>query len=283
MRLSVILSTYNSPDLLEKVLAGYERQTFRDFEVVVADDGSSRSVVDRIAALASSASFPVRHCWHEDHGFRKCEILNRAIELSRAEYLVFSDGDCVPWPNFLEVHADEARPQHFLSGGYFMMSRPLSEALTVDSIREGRIDDGDWLRSHGLEQSWRSRRLFAGPRMSRWLDRLTPTRPSWNGHNASGWKSDLVGVNGFDVRMGYGGEDRELGERLVHRGVTPRQIRHRAICMHLWHERGYVDAEVLRRNREIRDQTAATRASSTPFGIVSAERGGGTAPDRSRE
>ena len=67
--------------------------------------------------------------------------------------------------------------------------------------------------------------------------------------------------------MGWGGEDRELGERLVHLGVQPRQIRHRAICMHLWHTHGYVDDEMLVENRKIRLETAQTRAAYTPYGI----------------
>lgn len=268
MRLTVILSTYNAPDLLEKVLAGYERQTFQDFEVVIADDGSNPAAVERIEALSKQMSFPVRHCWHEDRGFRKCEILNRAIVASHEDYLVISDGDCVPWPGFLETHVRQARPGRFLSGGYFMMSRELSEALTVADIRADRAANLRWLRSHGLESSWRARRLTAGRRWATCLDRLTPTRPSWNGHNASGWKADLLAVNGFDERMGYGGEDRELGERLVHSGISGYQVRHRAICMHLWHERGYVRDDVLRGNREIRDETARTRSRFTPYGIV---------------
>ena len=44
------------------------------------------------------------------------------------------------------------------------------------------------------------------------MNALTPTKPTWNGHNASCWKSDALEVNGFDQRMVYGGEDREFGE-----------------------------------------------------------------------
>ena len=37
---SIIISTYNSPQWLEKVLYGYQNQTYRNFEVLIADDGS---------------------------------------------------------------------------------------------------------------------------------------------------------------------------------------------------------------------------------------------------
>ena len=67
-----------------------------------------------------------------------------------------------------------------------------------------------------------------------------------------------MAVNGFDERMEWGGEDRELGERLIHLGVRPRQIRHRAICVHLDHERGYVRQDALARNKQIWNETRRT-------------------------
>jgi len=268
MRLSVILSTFNSVALLSKTLAGYEGQTYRDFELLVADDGSDEETRDLLGELGRRHSFPIRHVWHEDRGFRKCAILNRAIAESSGEYLVLSDGDCVPWATFLAVHAGLAQPGRFLSGGYFKLNQKVSAQITVGDILAGRAEDLRWLHELGLKTSWRLQRLKVREAGGRGLDALTPTRPSWNGHNASGWKRDLVQVNGFDERMGWGGEDRELGERLVHLGLQAHQIRHRAICMHLWHERGYVDQEVLKENRRIRLATARRRAAYTSYGIL---------------
>ena len=42
--ISVIISTYNKPHFLEKVLTGYCFQTFNDFEIIIADDGSSNEL-----------------------------------------------------------------------------------------------------------------------------------------------------------------------------------------------------------------------------------------------
>lgn len=267
MQLSVLLSTYNSADLLEKVLVGYQRQRILDFELLVADDGSGTETRELIERMRGEVSYDLRHVWHEDRGFRKCRILNRAIEEASGDYLVLSDGDCIPWSSFLTVHREHARPRLFLSGGYHRMSRQLSESVTCADVAKGRIEDLGWLRARGLDRSWRSRRLAAGGAAAAALDLLTPTRPSWNGHNASGWKTDLLEVNGFDERMGWGGEDRELGERLVNLGVRGRQIRHRAILMHLCHDRGYVDSDIVAANLEIRKETARTSARFTPYGI----------------
>ena len=101
------------------------------------------------------------------------------------------------------------------------------------------------------------------------LNAITFTKPTWNGHNASGWKSDLLAVNGFNEEMQYGGEDRELGERLFNLGLKSKQIRYSAICVHLDHARGYVSEEVWKKNNDIRAFTKANKVIKTTSGIDS--------------
>ncbi len=267
MRLAVILSTYNAPDWLEKALWGYCVQSHRNFELLIADDGSTEETRRRIDQVRCQTGMTIRHIWHEDRGFRKCTILNRAIEASSADYLVFSDGDCIPRADFLETHARLARLGTFLSGGLFRLPLDVSCKIAREDILHGRATDAKWLRSVGVSRSPKLLKLSCRPPWSRWLDRLTSTRATWNGHNSSGWKSDLLAVNGFDQRMEWGGEDRELGERLIHLGVRPVQVRHRAICVHLDHDRGYVRPEAVARNRQIWNQTRRSGATWTAFGI----------------
>ena len=71
LKISVIISTYNSEEWLEKVLWSYEAQIFRDFEVVIADDGSKQPTFDLIAKIKSLVDYPIKHVWHEDKGFQK--------------------------------------------------------------------------------------------------------------------------------------------------------------------------------------------------------------------
>ena len=97
--------------------------------------------------------------------------------------------------------------------------------------------------ANGLKPNKRLRWLSLGPCLASLLDALTPTRATWNGGNASGWRADVLRVNGFDERMGYGGEDRELGERLVNAGIRGKQVRHRTITVHLDHARPYIQTE----------------------------------------
>jgi glycosyltransferase involved in cell wall biosynthesis len=267
MRLSVIVSTYNAPDWLEKAIWGYAAQTHRNFELLVADDGSSDDTRRRVDELRKQTGVTIRHIWHEDRGFRKCTILNRAIEAAAADYLVFSDGDCIPRCDFLETHARLAKLGCFLSGGLFRLPHYVSRRITREDIIAGRATNPRWLVAAGVGWSGKLVKLACTPPWSRWADWLTTTRATWNGHNSSGWKADLIAVNGFDERMEWGGEDRELGERLVNLGVKPRQIRHRAVCVHLDHDRGYVRAEALALNRRIRAETRRLQATWTAHGI----------------
>jgi glycosyltransferase involved in cell wall biosynthesis len=267
MFVSVILTTCDSPDWLAKVVCGYAAQTHRRFELVIADDGSSAETATCVELLRRATQLNLHHVWQPKRGFRKCRILNRAISRALGDYLVFSDGDCVPRRDFLDQHVRNARPGHFLSGGVVRLPRTLSQRISWDDIALGRAFSPRWLLARGLRPSRKLRLLFGSGRLAALCDALSTTRATFNGHNASAWKSDVLGVNGFDERMGYGALDRELGERLVHAGVKPRQIRHRAACVHLDHARDYCDPGVIARNQIIRQATRARRLTWTPFGI----------------
>lgn len=267
MRLSVIVTTYNQPEWLEKVLWGYAAQTFGDFELVIADDGSDQRTADVLERSRANLGVPLLHIWHDDRGFRKCTILNRAIVAASGDVLVFTDGDCIPRRDFLAVHADLVRPGRFLSGGYVKVPRATSDRIGPEDILTGRATSYTWLRRHGADLSRPLLRLAVPAQAAALLDRATPTRASFNGHNASVWRADAIRANGFDERMGWGGLDREFGERLENAGIRGLQIRHRAHVVHLDHGRGYRRPEIEAANRAMRDETARTGRVRTPAGI----------------
>ena len=266
VRLSVIVATYQSPAWLEKVLWGYLAQTHRDFELVIADDGSTDATARMIARYAGEG-VPMRHLRQRDDGFRKPRILNRAIVAARGEYLVFTDGDLVPRADFVAAHAGLAAQGRFLSGGCVRLPLETSRAVTRADVVAGRVFSPRWIRANGGGGARGWTRLAVPAFAAAAADRLTTTRPTWNGGNASGWRRDLIAANGFDERMGYGGEDRELGRRLENAGVRGYGVRHRALCVHLDHERDYADPASARRNLEIRRRTRSERLTRTAFGI----------------
>lgn len=268
VRLSVVVSTYQKPRDLERVLWGYAMQTRRDFELLVADDGSGPGTAEVIARVQAEAGLPVRHVWHEDRGFRKAEILNRAIHAATGDYLLFTDGDCIPRADLVAVHLALASPGRFLGGGYLKLPAAVSDAITVRAVRDAACFDLAWLRARGWRPGRRALRLTRSPRLASLFDRLTPTRPLFAGNNASAWRADLERVNGFDLRMGYGGEDRAVGYRLENAGVRGLQVRHRAIVLHLHHERPYRDGQAFRRNQEILRGIRRTRDARAPAGLA---------------
>lgn len=265
--ISVIVSTYNQPEWLEKVLWGYEAQSERRFEIVIADDGSDERTRQLLAQLAPHLTFPLRYVWHPDTGFRKCRIVNQSILATRSDYILVTDGDCIPRRDFLATHLRMRRPGHFLSGGAVRLPMNLSRLIDKEDILTGRCFDREWLREHGLQRSFRNNKLTASARWAAFLNATTPAGATWNGNNASGWKADILRVGGHDERMEYGGLDRELGERLMNAGVKGRQVRYSAVLLHLDHGRGYEHAEAWARNRAIRNETARTKSVWTPHGL----------------
>ena len=241
------------------------------FEVIIADDGSTSETAEMLERLQKEVFYSLVHVWHEDHGFQKTKILNKALGQCNSPYIIMSDGDCVPRKDFVEQHVKYRVEGKFLSGGYFKLPIVISEVITKDDIYTERCFDISWLKKHGLKSSFKNSKLTSGPIRAALLNDFTPTTATWNGHNSSGWKSDILAVNGFDERMQYGGEDRELGERLMNKGIKGVQIRYSAIAVHLDHPRGYVTDEMISKNRAIRDETKATRSVWTDFGIVKKE------------
>lgn len=248
-RLSVIVTTYRRPRELELVLEGYARQDDGGFEVVVADDGSGGETAETVARVAEETGLPSVHVWHPDRGFRKTEILNRALRETSGDYLVFSDGDCIPRADFVRTHRELARPDRYLSGGYIRLLPSVSGEVSVEDVRTGRLFEAGWLRERDQRLGRRRLRLLSGGPWSTLLDVVTPTRATFNGMNSSVWREAAVEVDGFDLDFTYGGLDREFGERLRNLGLKGRQVRHRAVVVHLHHERPYRDAEVQARQK----------------------------------
>jgi hypothetical protein len=195
-------------------------------------------------------------------------ILNKAISASNGEYIIMTDGDCIPREDFVEVHYLNKEKGFFISGGYYMLPMNISKAITREDIEKQHCFNIHWLKEMGIPKTFKNKKLTSKGLASRILNTFTPTKASWNGHNSSAWKKDILNVNGFDERMQYGGEDRELGERLFNFGIKSKQLRYSAVCVHLDHERGYKTPESMEKNMAIRKETKKQRSVWTHHGIV---------------
>ncbi|MFV0540016.1 MAG: glycosyltransferase family 2 protein [Aestuariibaculum sp.] len=265
---SVIISTYNQPQWLQKVLWSYECQTETHFEIIIADDGSASPTQDVIEAFKQRSKLNVVHVWQEDHGFQKTKILNRAILKATSDYLIFTDGDCIVRNDFVAAHLNMRKQNCALSGGYFKLPESVSKIITENDIQQQNCFNSNWLLQHGLKKTFKLNKLTAKGNKAWFLNTFTPTKATFDGMNASCWKEDVMAVNGFDERMQYGGEDREMGERLMNKGVKFLQARYSLVCVHLYHDRPYKNEEALRINNTIRKHTKKNKSICTNFGIL---------------
>lgn len=267
-KIGVVITTYNSPLWLKNVLFGYEAQTDKHFTVLIADDGSAQPTRDVIEFFKTRNHLNIEHVWHEDKGFQKCQILNKTIAQTDCDYLIFTDGDCVPEPDFIALHRRLAEPGYFLSGGYVKLTTPVSESLTAEEIQSGKIFDRDWLIKRGQPASHKLWKLIKNPIVKKFLNAITPTKATWNGMNSSTWTEAIKACNGFNEDMQYGGLDRELGERLYNYGIKGKQVRYSVNCLHLDHPRAYDNPETWKKNYAIRNEVKRTGRYWAPNGIV---------------
>jgi glycosyltransferase involved in cell wall biosynthesis len=239
---SVIIAVYQRDDFLRLVLESLARQTRRDFEILVADDGSGPETRALLRSKARTLPVPLRHVWQEDRGFRKCAVLNAASREARADYLIYTDGDCVPHRRFVENHLRHRAPGRILVGRATKLSERRSRGIDARAIARGshaRTGPRDWLDERRGRARNMSYSFYLPGRVGFWLVQKLKTNINLRGGNCSLWKADLEHVNGWNEDFeSWGLEDVELGWRLRRAGLEPKLVVNRAICIHLWHEAG---------------------------------------------
>lgn len=229
--LSVIVTTYNKPPDLLRVLEGLRHQSLQDFEVLVCDDGSGPETAEAVAGFAKTAPFPVQHCWQEDTGFRPAASRNMGIRAAAGETIVFLDGDCVPFPDFLEKHREAQDPGRFQAGERYLLSLEEANQVSLEEIASGAA-----FRDPPQREIKRVKKIRRNDRFYRTIG-IKPERPRLMTCNASVPRQRAVEVNGFDENYeGWGMEDEDLRRRLVAQGARAGSVIGLANCLHLWHK-----------------------------------------------
>jgi glycosyltransferase involved in cell wall biosynthesis len=242
--ISVVITTYNRPDALEAVVRACFMQNDKNFEIIIADDGSTANTRACITELAAEAPMSIRHVWQPDQGFRAAMARNRGTLAARGDYIVFLDGDCIPQRDFIARHRALSQPGCLVSGSRILMSERLTRRVLdehIDVAGAAAVTKLRWRLAGDLNKTLQ-------PLGLRWPDLgRTRRRFSWRrikSCNLGVWRSDLERVNGFDESfVGWGYEDSDLVLRLFHAGVARKDGALATEVFHLWHREARRDQE----------------------------------------
>lgn len=234
--ISVIVTTYNWPEVLKACLSSLITQDDKNFEVIIADDGSTQNTHALIKKFSHQNSITIKHAFHEDQGFRAGTIRNKAVALSEGSYLIFLDGDCVVLPHFIKRHRQLAEHNYFVPGNRVLLTASFTHWVLHNNITLYNKS------GFGFTKLWLQRKInrilpliylpfsfFRYRQPSKWQKAMTC--------NLAMFKSDFIAVNGFDEAFeGWGYEDSDLVIRLIHNGVKRKEGRFAIPVLHHWHK-----------------------------------------------
>lgn len=243
---SIILATYQWPEALALVLSGLLTQTEKNFDIMLADDGSDERTKETVARY-QQRGLKIEHFWQENKGFRKSRILNEAIRASRGDTLIFLDGDCVPHTEFVAQHIALQDGKHYVAGRRVDLSKEFTGMLTPEKIEQGMLNGSpggllqlfaDSMRKTGSKPFHRAYMVKSSFfRKAFGLEKVVDLK----GCNFSVLRKDMLAIDGFDESYeGYGREDTDVELRLRNLGLEIRSAKNLCLQFHLWHEpRGF--------------------------------------------
>lgn len=110
--ISVLTPTWNRASYLQKVWEGLSSQTLKDYEWIVANDGSTDNTIEVVRELAGKSDFPVTLI-NASCRIGKSRMDNEAVAIAQGEFIVWCDSDDYFFPNAFEtlIHTWESIPE----------------------------------------------------------------------------------------------------------------------------------------------------------------------------
>ncbi len=254
---SLIISTYNWPDALNLVLKSAVQQVELPDEIIIADDGSTNETKTLIDSYKNKLNVPLHHVWHEDVGFTKATILNKAIAKAKGDYIIQVDGDCIMHAHFVKDHLKFASKGTYLYGSRVNIQEShLSKLFETKHVTFSPF-------SKGIKK--RTRAIHA-PLLSCLYGKSDVISSKFRGCNTSFFKTDFIAVNGYNEDFkGWGREDSELAHRFHNLGLSARRLRYRGIVYHIYHNEK--SKSRLELNNDIEQRTISEKLTRTENGI----------------
>lgn len=253
MKVSIIIAVYKDIEALSLIIEALKKQTYKNFEVVVAEDNDSDEMKKYVASIEG---LEVKHTFQKDDGVRKSRSQNNGILASSGEYLIFLDGDIIPYSTFVQGHVDLAQKDRVLAGRRVNLNARLTKKFREKTIlastlekyyfllgfdlifdREARFEQGIYIKSDS----------FIYKRFLQKRKRNT----SIIGCNFSCYKEAMMAINGFDES--YGGSslpsDVDFDWRFEAYGLKLTSCKNVANTFHLYHKKQNVPTTKEQRER----------------------------------
>lgn len=257
MTSTLIISTYNWPQALELVLKSIQNQSKMPSEIIVAEDGEDEETKSLLTTYSEKFEIPLIHVRHEDKGFRKAVIINKAIAKASGDYIIQADGDCILHRHFVNDHLSFASNNMYLYGSRVNIQKNYLETL----FENKQIKFSPF--SQGIKK--RTRALYL-PLLSSLYKEHSEFSSKYRGCNTSYFREDAIKVNGYNESIqGWGREDSEFAIRLLNSGVNGRRLRYRGIVFHIFHPEKSRDQ--LDRNDKIEKETIKNNITWCKLGI----------------
>lgn len=259
MTVALLITTYNWPEALELVLESVRLQSTYPNEIIIADDGSTEDTKNIISRFEKNISVPVKHIWHEDVGFTKTIILNKAINKIHSDYIIQVDGDVILHKHFIKDHIKLAEENVYLFGSRISINKEYSKKVLSNKTIKFHWTNKGLLR--------KTRAIYLPFFREYFSKKSNENSGKLRGCNMSYWKKDAQAINGYNEDfIGWGYEDFNFAQRLLNAGVTSKRIKHAAIQFHIYHK------EAPRGNTEIGDkiqiETAKHKITKCENGLV---------------
>ena len=254
MKTSIILSTYNWPEALKIILDKLIPHLNEKTELIIADDGSTAATSDLISFYKSKSPH-ILHVWHPDNGFQKSMILNKAVALSKGEYLIFLDGDCIPFVDFINEHLKLKQIGYFVAGHRVLIAPKFTKEILKTHKLQEEITDFSLFNWMGCYLFKKTNKLLFNLRLncnSKWRYFGLNNWRYPKGCNFGIHKNDFMSINGFDEEYsGWGHEDADLFIRLIKNGLKIKNGKFSIPVLHLWHKQANRSNSLINYNKLI--------------------------------
>ncbi|MFZ5934177.1 glycosyltransferase [Pseudomonas sp. HS6-2] len=157
---SVIITTFNRPNLLADALNSLSRQTFADFEALLVNDKGCP-----VESSLVELPFPIMYI-RQAHNRGPAAARNTAHRLAQGQYIVYLDDDDLFLPNHLETLAQaiEQHPDEIIYSDAIFIIEELVDGKRVERHREQRYTHGEYSRDRLLTNNYIPVNTFAFPR-----------------------------------------------------------------------------------------------------------------------